>query len=190
MPPPVSKYSRFTLSLNASHVVCFLKFFFILIILVTTARATVIWISRRKRRMSAPRLVPISSQEKMPALTSTTTAQEPKDYLQSLKEETLQPTQIPIWPWTAPPRQLPGPYDAPYYPPPPPPSNPGGYSEDPPIKLEEEETSNQISKDLSTGSTALCVSALSIANDENTRDHSATTSTHGWRRAQWSASSG
>jgi hypothetical protein len=42
--------------------------------------------------------------------------EEQNHYLQSLKEETLNPALIPIYPWIAPPRSLPGPYDAPYYP--------------------------------------------------------------------------
>ncbi|KAI4950600.1 hypothetical protein J4E91_004485, partial [Alternaria rosae] len=42
--------------------------------------------------------------------------QQPNQYLQSLQKETLQPVLSPIYPWISPPQNLPGPYDAPYYP--------------------------------------------------------------------------
>ena len=188
MPPHLaSKYLGSTLYLTAFEIKCFLKFVFLLLILVIAARIAGFYISRRKRRMSSPISAPSSSQEKSPGPTSTTIIREYNEYLQSLRREALQTDSTPIWPWTAPPRQLPGPYDAPYYPLPVLSTrrNPEASS----IEFEEE-GSEQISKESPTASTALRVSALSIPNEETNIEHSASTSTHGLRRTHWSKSDG
>ncbi|KAI4652158.1 hypothetical protein J4E93_002355 [Alternaria ventricosa] len=118
--------------------------------------------------------------------------QQPNQYLQSLQQETLQPVLSPIYPWISPPQNLPGPYDAPYYPVP-----------LPTIKTEEslqdrtqsttiktEPPSEDVPEELSTISYTRRVSPNSIPDKESLLEGTVTVSTKGWRRTQWTVTAG
>lgn len=117
---------------------------------------------------------------------------EPNQYLHSLQQETLQPVLSPIYPWISPPQNLPGPYDAPYYPVP-----------LPTIKTEEslhdrtqstiiktEPPSEDVPEELSTISFTRRVSPNSIPDQESLLERTVTVSTKGWRRTQWTVTAG
>lgn len=118
--------------------------------------------------------------------------QQPNQYLQSLQQETLQPILSPIYPWISPPQNLPGPYDAPYYPVP-----------LPTIKTEEslqdrnqsttiktEPHSEDVPEELSTISYTRRVSPNSMPDQESLLEGTVTVSTKGWRRTQWTVTAG
>jgi hypothetical protein len=117
---------------------------------------------------------------------------EPKQYLQSLKQEILQPFLRPIYPWTSPPKPLPGPYDTPYYPLP-----------LPTIKLEKsiditiksptvklEQTSDNMPEELESISYTRRVPATSTPDRESLIEGFTTVSTKGWKRTQWTVTAG
>jgi hypothetical protein len=112
---------------------------------------------------------------------------EPNQYLQSLKEETIQPSLLPIYPWIAPPQPLPGPYDAPYYPLPLPTVRPEKTmnieNHAPTVKLEE--VSNDAPEELESISYTRHVSTNSTPDRESRLEGAVTVSTKGWRRIQW-----
>jgi hypothetical protein len=108
-------------------------------------------------------------------------------YLQLPKEETFNPTLVPIYPWIAPPTTLPGPYDAPYYPAP-----------LPTIRRYTDDTKPEESRDIKTGETSTIppenLETLSYTRRlpaPNTPKHPTTLSTsiivspNRWRRTQW-----
>jgi hypothetical protein len=115
--------------------------------------------------------------------------EEQNHYLQSLKEETLNPTLIPIPPWIAPPKSLPGPYDAPYYPVPLPTLRrhtdeaPSTKSEEPP-SIKTEEVSNTPPKEFER----ISYTHPSTPNQPTVLETSITISPNRWRRTQWTAS--
>ncbi|KAF1847152.1 uncharacterized protein K460DRAFT_363259 [Cucurbitaria berberidis CBS 394.84] len=178
MPPqPTAAYlsqkESWTASTEFGHL---FKVVLLLSIVTTAVRSLVVIVSRRKRRMSDSS----SSQEKNSLPTPPALEKEPNQYLQSLKKETLQPDLAPVYPWTALPHALPGPYDAPYYPLPPPTIR--RHSHDP-SAAESEQTSRTIPY-------TRRVSTNSILNHEVVLEGSSTVSSQGWRRTQWTVSAG
>jgi hypothetical protein len=114
-------------------------------------------------------------------------------YLQSLKQETLQPHLIPIHPWVAPPTPLPGPYDAPYYPLPLPTIR--KHQDDPAQEASSRRVStgsasSNDSETLSTRSYTRRLSDNSGLPYDPVLEGSTTVSTAGWRRTQWTVSAG
>jgi hypothetical protein len=118
--------------------------------------------------------------------------QEPNQYLQSLKRETIYSSLIPIYPWIAPPQPLPGPYDAPYYPLP----LPTIKSEEsfdvkpnpPDVKLED--IADDIPEELESISYTRRFSTNSTPDHESLLEGSVTISTNGWKRTQWTVTAG
>ena len=153
-----------------------IKIVFLLSIFTTVVRSLVILSTRRKRRMSdrSP------SREKNAPPTPPALEKEPNQYLQSLKEETLKPHLGPIYPWIAPPKPLPGPYDAPYYPLP-----------APTIRRHSSSSSEAETEEMSkTIPYTRRVSTNSIPKQELNLEGTTTISTQGWRRTQWTVSAG
>ncbi|RMZ71098.1 hypothetical protein GMOD_00005604 [Pyrenophora seminiperda CCB06] len=115
----------------------------------------------------------------------------PNAYLDSLKQETLYPAFTPIYPWISPPRPLPGPYDAPYYPLPLPTLQQTEQSfqaateaQDPAIKSEgEEEEGEQLEAALYARH--LLPPHSSIQEHETVLQGAVIASNKGWRRTQW-----
>ncbi|USP81985.1 hypothetical protein yc1106_09259 [Curvularia clavata] len=118
--------------------------------------------------------------------------QNQNDHLESLKQETLEPSLLPIHPWIAPPQRLPGPYDAPYYPLP-----------LPTIAIQEtaeDDTSSQTSEHATTSDdrpeeleTIVYSRRLPTPNaseTESVREGVVTVSTRGWRRTLWTVNAG
>ncbi|EMD87840.1 hypothetical protein COCC4DRAFT_173033 [Bipolaris maydis ATCC 48331] len=109
------------------------------------------------------------------------------EYLESLKQETLEPSRSPIYPWIAPPQSLPGPYDAPYFPVPLPTiavaetTEEGMKTEAPRDKRPEELETILYSRRIPTN--------ISPEND-TIREGVVTVSTRGWRRNQWTINAG
>lgn len=175
MPPhptstTLSRIEHWTTSNDWGHLI---KFFLLLSVLVAAVQTTVIISKQRKRRMSDTTV----NEVKNPLPTPPTPEKDPNQYLQSLKQETLEPERGPIYPWIAPPQRLPGPYDAPYYPLPLPTIR--RHSHDP-SNVETEESS-----DTSTISYTRRVSTNSITDQEAVLEGSISTSTQGWRRNHW-----
>lgn len=120
-------------------------------------------------------------------------------YLQSLRQEALQPQLIPIHPWIAPPTPLPGPYDAPYYPLPLPTirNDPEQFHSDSntsSMTTSRRESTNSVS---SNESETLTTRSYTRRLSENAKlpydpvlEGSTTVSSAGWRRTQWSVSAG
>lgn len=121
-------------------------------------------------------------------------------YLQSLRQEALHPSLIPVYPWVAPPSPLPGPYDAPYYPLPLPTirnQQPEQlYSVDTTSSANPlpHESKNEV---LSNESETLLTKSYIRRLSDNARlpydpvlEGSTTVSSAGWRRTQWSVSAG
>ncbi|XP_014555968.1 hypothetical protein COCVIDRAFT_101128 [Bipolaris victoriae FI3] len=113
--------------------------------------------------------------------------QNQNEYLESLKQETLEPSRSPIYPWIAPPQSLPGPYDAPYFPVPLPTIavaeviKEGMKTEAPTDKRPEELETILYSRRIPTN--------ISPEND-TIREGVVTISTRGWRRSQWTINAG
>lgn len=118
--------------------------------------------------------------------------QNQNDHLESLKQETLEPSLLPIYPWIAPPQRLPGPYDAPYYPVP-----------LPTIAIQEtagDGSSAQISKNEMTSSDrpeeletivySRRLPPMNASESEFVREGVVTVSTRGWRRTLWTVNAG
>ena len=149
--------------------------------------------SARKRRMTGPSPSPEQGpiEDKKSLLTPPLLADEPNQYLHSLKEETHQQDLVPIYPWIAPPQRLPGPYDAPYYPLPIPTirkypldlstESSGGTTEE----LAEETSEENIPDESTIVSSTRRIPIRSISNDDVIIEHTTTTSSHGWRRTHW-----
>ena len=115
--------------------------------------------------------------------------QKPNDYLESLKQETRQPSLSPIYPWVAPPQRLPGPYDAPYYPLP-----------LPTIALQkthetEGQTTPKTTEDEKPEELETIVFSRRVPTSNSTeagavREEVVTVSNKGWRRTQWTVNTG
>jgi hypothetical protein len=119
--------------------------------------------------------------------------EDPNRHLQALKEELSQPASKPVYPWTAPPTPLPGPYDAPYYPLPLPSIRecPDNANPETPIKTED------VSEEMkSTPESTHTTSFTHHLSPDSTSDQKAmvrgtiTISNHGWRRTHWTVSKG
>ncbi|KAF1832647.1 hypothetical protein BDW02DRAFT_419354 [Decorospora gaudefroyi] len=105
---------------------------------------------------------------------------QPNQYLQSLEQETIHPSLLPIYPWLSPPQPLPGPYDTPYYPLPLP-------SIQPAKPINQEPTANDDPEELES----ICYTRrLSTTQHSPLLSASLTISTKGWRRTQWSVTAG
>lgn len=147
----------------------------LLSIVATAVQSFLVCSTRRKRRMSKAD----SPQEKVSTPERPSLEKEPNEYLESLKQETLQPKLGPIYPWIAPPQPLPGPYDAPYYPLP-----------LPTIRRHSHDPSEEAPEETSTISYTRRVSTNSTPEHEATIQGSTTVSTTGWRRTQWTVAAG
>lgn len=115
--------------------------------------------------------------------------QSQNDYLESLKQETLEPFRLPIYPWIAPPQRLPGPYDAPYYPLPLPTiaiQETAGDDTKPSIS----ETTRDRPEELETITYSHRISTENSIKTELVRESVVTVSTKGWRRTQWTVNAG
>jgi hypothetical protein len=117
---------------------------------------------------------------------------EPNQYLQSLRNETLQPSRLPIYPWIALPQPLPGPYDAPYYPLPLPTIKSEILFQVNPISptVKVENSSDEVPEELESISYTRRVSTNSIPDKESLLEGSVTVSTKGWKRTQWTVIAG
>jgi hypothetical protein len=113
-------------------------------------------------------------------------------YLESLKQENLQPFLGPIYPWTAPPNPLPRPYDAPYYPLPLPTIKPENSTDiktkSPTVELKK--TLEVMPEELESIRYTRRVSASSTPDRESLLEGSITVSTKGWKRNQWTVTAG
>ncbi|KAH7377801.1 hypothetical protein BKA66DRAFT_150941 [Pyrenochaeta sp. MPI-SDFR-AT-0127] len=156
------------------------KFVLLFSVFAAAVRSIFICSTRRKRRM----IKADSPQEKESIPDRPSLEKEPNEYLQSLKQETLQPTLGPIYPWIAPPQPLPGPYDAPYYPLPLPTIR--RHSQD----SSAHDASPEKPEEASTISYTRRVSTNSIPEHETIIQGSTTVSTTGWRRTQWTVAAG
>jgi hypothetical protein len=114
------------------------------------------------------------------------------EYLESLKQETLEPSLLPIYPWLAPPQRLPGPYDAPYYPLPLPTiaveKTFGDETQSKNIKLES--TSDNRPEELETIVYSRRLPTPNNRESDYLREGVVTVSTKGWRRTQWTVNAG
>jgi hypothetical protein len=117
---------------------------------------------------------------------------EPNQYLQSLQQETREPTLSPIYPWISPPQVLPGPYDAPYYPPPLPTikTEESLQVENQSSNIKTEATTEDVPEELETISYTRRISASSIPDHDSLLEGTVTVSSKGWRRTQWSVTAG
>ena len=117
----------------------------------------------------------------------------PNTYLESLKQETLQPAFIPIYPWISAPKPLPGPYDAPYYPLPLPTLQPEESFQaaakiqdtDRAIKAEHEHREEEEKDELETTSYTRHIPLHSTQDREAILQGAIMVSSKGWRRTQW-----
>ncbi|KAH9877899.1 hypothetical protein J1614_003116 [Plenodomus biglobosus] len=173
----------------------FLELVLLVTFLATVARSIVTIFTRRRRRMVDSRLSldkilnpgrpTLQKADSGVAFKSDSKSHpsspdlDPNSYLQSLKQETLQPHLAPIHPWIAPPTPLPGPYDAPYYPLP-----------LPTIRIHSQEPTTDDIQELSTRSYTRRTSANSELSTDTVLEGSTTVSTQGWRRTQWTVSAG
>lgn len=117
--------------------------------------------------------------------------QRPNDYLESLEKETLQPFLLPIYPWTAPPQSLPGPYDAPYFPLPLPTigaEHPTGTDTQPPT-IKTEAMPDTAPEELETIAYSRRVSPNAL-EPASLLNGTVTVSNKGWRRTQWTVTAG
>ena len=113
----------------------------------------------------------------------------PNTYLDSLKQETLRPAFIPVYPWIAPPKPLPGPYDAPYYPLPLPTlqTEKSFYpteTQSPAIKKEEDE------EELGAASYTRHIPPHSLEERQAVLQGAVIVSSKGWRRMHWTVIAG
>ncbi|CAA9959617.1 hypothetical protein PTMSG1_03034 [Pyrenophora teres f. maculata] len=117
----------------------------------------------------------------------------PNTYLDSIRQETLQPAFIPIYPWISAPKALPGPYDAPYYPLPLPTLQPEtGLQDtteiqDPAIKNEEV---NREEEALEAALYTRHIPLHSAQDSEAVLRGAVIVSGKGWRRTQWTVMAG
>ncbi len=158
----------------------------IILIAATVAWAVITFTSQRKSRIIH---ASVDIQEKLttkPFLQRHDSAMSPNglesyhnNYLNSLKEEILQQTEKPIYPWITPPQTLPGPYDPMYYPLPAP-----SHQYEPvgshPANLEGRH---------STSYTYL-VPKAGVPQSGVVLYGTLTTSTNGWRRLHWNVNGG
>ncbi|KAH8722417.1 hypothetical protein GQ44DRAFT_622682 [Phaeosphaeriaceae sp. PMI808] len=105
----------------------------------------------------------------------------PNHHLRALRQELLEPDHKPIYPWISPPTQLPGPYDAPYYPLP---------TLNPTISLHSHELAF-----ISPGQTQMFPYSRRVSlNNSSTEDlmllGKTTVSSQGWRRTEWTVTTG
>lgn len=132
---------------------------------------------------------PRSEMQKNDKVHHSSLEQRPNDYLESLKQETRQPSLSPIYPWIAPPQQLPGPYDAPYYPLP-----------LPTIQLQkdretESRSERETTPDIKPEELETIVYSRRVPTNNSTtagpiREKVVTVSNKGWRRTQWTVNTG
>jgi hypothetical protein len=102
-----------------------------------------------------------------------------KNYLNSLKQEILEHTEKPIFPWVSPPQVLPGPYDPMYYP--------------LPAPLFRCKTSGSLAANVEgrhSVSYTLHVPKSGIPLGEAVLYGTMTSSTNGWRRSHWNVTGG
>jgi hypothetical protein len=102
-----------------------------------------------------------------------------KNYLNSLKQEILEHTEKPIFPWVSPPQALPGPYDPMYYPLP-----------APSFRCK---TSGSLAANIEGRHSASYTRHIPISGTplgEAVLYGTMTTSTNGWRRSHWNVTGG
>jgi hypothetical protein len=99
---------------------------------------------------------------------------EHRSRLDSLGEELQQDSPEPIYPWTAPPQALPGPYDQPYYPLP-----------MPTIRRHSIDAESAPPEEARTVSHFRRISSTGLPPRDTVLHTSTTASTRGWRRTQW-----
>jgi hypothetical protein len=99
---------------------------------------------------------------------------EHRSRLDSLGQELQQDTLKPIYPWTAPPQALPGPYDHPYYPLP-----------TPTVRRHSIDPENAPPDESHTVSHFRRISSTGLPPRDTVLHTSTTASTRGWRRTQW-----
>jgi hypothetical protein len=118
--------------------------------------------------------------------------QEPNQYLQSLQQETLQPTLSPIYPWISPPQNLPGPYDAPYYPVPLPTikAKESLQDENQSTAIKTEASSEDVLEELETITYTRRLPTNSQPEHKSLLEGTVTVSSKGWRRTQWTVTAG
>ncbi|KAL6709213.1 hypothetical protein ACN47E_002029 [Coniothyrium glycines] len=190
------------------------KAFLLFIVLITFSRSLVLSYRRSKKKMKGTGPHPSNETNHMqPVLKKNDSGNSEEimssprmyppihanQYLQSLRQEALQPALAPIHPWIAPPTPLPGPYDAPYYPLPfPTICKHAGQPHRPEIA-----TSGGVSRRESTDSVS-SIDSETLTTRSYTRrasdnaglpfdpvlEGSTTVSTAGWRRTQWTVSAG
>lgn len=100
-------------------------------------------------------------------------------YLSSLKQEILEHTEKPIFPWVSPPQALAGPYDSMHYP--------------LPAPSLRHETSGSLAANVEgrhSASYTCLVTKSGIPQGEAVLYGTMTTSTNGWRRSHWNATGG
>lgn len=187
--PPLSDYKKFQ---HAGQFVSNSKQSRpIQILLVVLATATIAWIvvtyvsQRQSRTVDTDVDVPKKSITK-PSLQRQDSAMcqnqweiDHKNYLNSLKQEILEHTEKPIFPWMSPPQALPGPYDPMYYPLPAPSSrctSSGSLAAN-----VEGRHSTSYTRPVPKSSTPLGEAVLY---------GTMTTSTNGWRRSHWNVTGG
>lgn len=114
------------------------------------------------------------------------------DHLESLKQETLEPSRLPIYPWIAPPQRLPGPYDAPYYPLPLPTIAIQEIAEDDSSSQTSASptTSDDRTEELETIVYSRRLPPPNALETEAVREGVVAVSTRGWRRTLWTVNAG
>jgi hypothetical protein len=148
--------------------------------LAAAARLYYVISSRRKRRMSSPTASleqESKSRKSSPDRANSYLSDDPNIPLDAIKEELSQLSPKPVYPWIAPPTPLPGPYDAPYYP-------------LPTIRRLSQDSANELSEEIRSISYTRRISASNVPEQESTINATTTISNHGWRRTQWTVSSG
>jgi hypothetical protein len=157
------------------------KFILFIVFLATAARVCSTISTRRQRRIMSN---PTASQEKesesrksSPERTDSCLSDGPNQRLNAIKEELSQLSLKPVYPWIAPPTPLPGPYDAPYY-------------QLPSMRTLSRDISIDSPEKLQNISYTRYILSNSVPEQETTISGTTTISNHGWRRTQWSVSSG
>ncbi|KAF5846322.1 hypothetical protein GGP41_003756 [Bipolaris sorokiniana] len=113
--------------------------------------------------------------------------QNQNEYLESLKQETLEPSRSPIYPWIAPPQSLPGPYDAPYFPVPLPTIAVAEITEE---CMKTEAPTDKRPEELETILYSRRIPTNISPENDTIREGVVTVSTRGWRRSQWTINTG
>ncbi|KAF2031185.1 hypothetical protein EK21DRAFT_88318 [Setomelanomma holmii] len=175
----LSHVERWTLSHDSGN---FFKIIFLISVVATAVKSYAVLSLRRKRKLDHQTSM---IQEKEPSPSEPAVKEEtqpsqpeiPHRHLHALRQELSQSEPIPVFPWIAPPTQLPGPYDAPFYP-------------LPSIRRDSHDASDFPSEKTQTMPYIRRISTDSMPTQESTIRGTTTVSNHGWRRTQWTVASG